>query len=48
MCEAEFAGYVDSGIWELEQFLIQERCDQNIRAMFYRQLWHDCHGRFQI
>lgn len=41
MDEAEFAGYVDSGIWMIEEFLNDVRCQDNVRDLYMRDLWRD-------
>lgn len=41
MDEGEFAGYVDSGIWMIEEFLNDLRCEGNTRQMYFDQLWRD-------
>lgn len=39
--EAEFAGYVDSGLWELEEWLWQQQCRQNLLQLHIKMLWAD-------
>lgn len=41
MEEAEFAGYVESGIWMLEEYLLDVVCEENVRGMYLKQLWRD-------
>lgn len=41
MDEAEFAGYVDAGIWMIEEFLNDVRCANNIRDLYFSDLWRD-------
>lgn len=39
--EAEFAGYVDSGLWELEEWLERELARRHILQLHFRLLWRD-------
>lgn len=39
--EAEFDGYVDSGIWMMEEYLRDWLCAENVRNMMFRDLWRD-------
>ena len=42
--EAELAGYIDSGIWMMEEYLADIAGQRNIRDMHFRQLWQDYFG----
>jgi hypothetical protein len=42
--EAEFAGYVDSGIWEIEEFLRDRACEKNVLDLYFSELWLDYFG----
>lgn len=39
--EAELAGYIDSGIWMIEEYLRDMACADNIREMYFKDLWRD-------
>lgn len=39
--EAELAGYIDSGIWMIEEYLRDAACADNVRDMYFKDLWRD-------